>query len=110
MKGTAQGDPLGMTMYALATIPLIQSLARVDTVQVWYADDASAAGALPHLRMWWESLLALGTKYGYFPNAAKTYLVVKEDMLETAAAIFNSTVCFNHEQRQTCSWVSYRIP
>ena len=74
MEGTAQGDPLGMTMYALATIPLIQSLAHDDTVQAWYADDASAAGALPHLRMWWHSILTLGPKYGYFPNASKTYL------------------------------------
>ena len=41
--------------------------------------------------LWWDSLLTLGPKYGYFPNASKTYLVVKDDMLETAATIFNST-------------------
>ena len=40
-EGVTQGDPLAMAMYAISTIPLIQSL-KTDTVtQVWYADDAS---------------------------------------------------------------------
>ena len=45
-EGTTQGDPLAMPMYALATIPLINQLGDPSNIiQVWYADDASAAGA-----------------------------------------------------------------
>ena len=40
-EGTTQGDPLGMPMYALATVPLIDSL-NAPVNQVWYADDAAA--------------------------------------------------------------------
>ena len=42
-QGTMQGDPLAMPMYALATHCVGDSL---NIVQVWYADDASAAGDL----------------------------------------------------------------
>ena len=47
-EGTTQGDPLAMPMYALATILLIKKLHchLADVSQVWYADDASAAGKL----------------------------------------------------------------
>ena len=45
-EGTTQGDPLAMPMYALATIPPIKKLQSVDVKQVWYADDASAAGKI----------------------------------------------------------------
>ena len=46
-EGTTQGDPLAMSLYALATIPLIDLLSSIrDVTQVWYADDASAAGVL----------------------------------------------------------------
>ena len=38
---TAQGDPLAMPFYALATVSLIQKLTAPVT-QVWYADDAAA--------------------------------------------------------------------
>ena len=43
-EGTTQGDPLGMVMYALAVIPLINKLQElhVSTSQVWFADDATA--------------------------------------------------------------------
>ena len=56
-EGTTQGDPLAMPLYALATIPLINRLSSVpDVKQVWYADDASAAGRLSSLRSWWDTL------------------------------------------------------
>ena len=79
-EGTTQGDPLAMPMYILATIPLIkrklcQNLN--DVSQVWYADDASAAGKILGLRSWWSQLASLGPKYGYFANAAKTWLITK---------------------------------
>ena len=78
-------------MYALASLPLINSLFDTNILQVWYADDASSVGKLSGLRTWWDSLLSAGPSYGYFPNAAKTYLLVKEDWLETANEIFGDT-------------------
>ena len=58
-EGTTQGDPLAMAMYALATIPLIQSL-KSKILQIWYADDASAVGKIASLRNWWNRLSLLG--------------------------------------------------
>ena len=47
-EGTTQGDPLAMAMYALSTVPLIRKLDGLAT-QVWFADDAAAAGSLADL-------------------------------------------------------------
>ena len=48
-EGTTQGDPLAMPMYALALCPLIEKI-KLDTsvIQLWYADDATAAGRVEH--------------------------------------------------------------
>lgn len=75
---TTQGDPLGMVMYALASLPPIQHLSDLNIFQVWYADDASCTGKLSDIRNWWDSLLSIGPSYEYYPNASKTYLQVKE--------------------------------
>ena len=92
-EGTTQGDPLAMAMYALAVTPLIRSLrqSQPDVSQVWYADDATAGGKLVSLLCWWRHLLAYGPMYGYFPNAAKTCLIVKPDQLNCAQTLFNGT-------------------
>ena len=45
---------------------------------MWFADDAMAGGSLNDLRGWWSRLVALGPAYGYFVNAVKTWLIVKE--------------------------------
>lgn len=71
-EGTTQGDPLAMSFYALATLPLIKRL-PTSVKQVWYADDATAVGTISNLRTWWDALASLGPSYGYFPNAAKTW-------------------------------------
>ena len=89
-EGTTQGDPLAMPTYALATIPLIQKL-EGNHRQVWYADDAAAVGKILDLRDWWERLSTIGPSYGYFPNASKTWLVIKEGLHETARSIFANT-------------------
>ena len=73
--GTTQDDPLAMAMYAISTIPLIMKLEDEAQTQVWYADDAAAGGSLSSLRRWWDNLISLGPKYGYFPNATKSWLV-----------------------------------
>ena len=82
-----------MPMYALATLPLIKNLnhALSDINQVWYADDASAAGKITRLREWWNQIETQGPKYGYFANAIKTWLVTKENCLSEATAAFTDT-------------------
>ena len=76
-EGTTQGDPLAMAMYALALVPMITQLSNV-AKQVWYADDAAAAGHLTDLRTWWDMLCDIGPHFGYFVNSSKTFLIVKE--------------------------------
>ena len=36
------------------------------------------------LKEWWDHIVKLGPDYGYFPNATKTWLIVKEDHMEEA--------------------------
>ena len=91
-EGVTQGDPLAMAMYALGTVPLINELAKhVRTKQVWYADDASDGGTLENVKAWWEYLSVRGPAYGYFPNAAKTWLLVKSDHHQRAQQLFGNT-------------------
>ena len=91
-EGTTQGDPLAMPMYALALCPLIEKL-KLDSsvVQVWYADDATAAGRIEKLRDWWNALVTLGPTFGYNVNPSKTHLVVKEIHHSTATSVFGDT-------------------
>ena len=42
-------------MYALALVPMIAKFSNV-VKHIWYADDATAAGLLTDLRMWWDML------------------------------------------------------
>ena len=81
-EGTTLGDPLAMVMYALAATPLIRRLKEIksDVKQVWFADDATAAGKLQALLQWWQHLTVIGPSFGYYPNARKTHLVVKPDL------------------------------
>ena len=89
-EGMTQGDPLAMAMFALAMLPLIDKM-NGGVRQIWYADDASAGGKFDGLRAWWDKITQLGTEYGYYPNPAKTWLVVKEGHLETAHNTFGSS-------------------
>ena len=90
-EGTIQGDPLAMAMYAIAITPLIKDLEDKSVKQIWYADDATACGKISNHKMWWDEITNKGPEYGYFPNAAKTWLVVKEEKLEEAHSIFRGT-------------------
>ena len=79
-----------MPMYAIATVPLVQRLNK-DVKQVWYADDASSLGKIDQIRGWWDRLVKLGPRYGYYPNAEKTWLVTKEEHLQMASDVFKGT-------------------
>ena len=87
-EGTTQGDPLAMAIYAVAIRPLINK-AKNEAMQIWFADDAAAAGKLADFREWWDILSTYGLEYGYFPNALKTVIVTKPELLERATNTFS---------------------
>ena len=89
-EGITQGDPLGMAMFAIGTLPLIQQI-RGGVRQSWYADDATAGGTITTLRDWWDRLQAVGPSFGYHPNPSKTWLVVKADSEHRAEESFQHT-------------------
>ena len=48
-------------------------------------------GNLAGLRTWWDRHVTLGPKYGYFHEAYKTKLVVKNGLLQSAEEHFRHT-------------------
>ena len=79
-----------MPLYTIAMISLIRHLNN-DVTQVWYADDACACGRLASLRQWWDQLCELEPGFDYFPNALKTWLVVKDRCHSETEVIFAGT-------------------
>ena len=58
---------------------------------MWYADYASAGGKIDMLWEWWKSLCSIGPRFGYYPNASKTWLITKEKYTSSAVAAFADT-------------------
>ena len=91
-EGTTQGDTAAPGFYSISTHPLIKRLSELKEIsQIWYADDAGAGGKMKALRAWWDMLVANGPSLGYYPNAKKTWLVVKKQFLAKAKAAFVDT-------------------
>ena len=59
--------------------------------QVWYAEDATDGGLIQNVKDWWDLLKTAGPAYGYHPNAAKLWLVVKETSCEQTKECFEGT-------------------
>ena len=93
-EGTTQSDPLAMAMYALAITPLIHKLktACPCVQQVWFADDATGAFSCRNFNTWWCKLSSCGPPLGSYPNASKTYLVVKGEHVSSARELFAGTL------------------
>ena len=70
--------------------PLIDRLG-FEVKQRWYAEGASAGGDVQDLKSWWDRLTQLGPQFGYFPNPAKTWLIVKEQHQGAALDAFGDT-------------------
>lgn len=64
LEGMTEGYPLGMAMYTLATVPLINKIQSEGNCLVWYADDAAAGGKLSSIRQWWQKLDKLVPNFG----------------------------------------------
>jgi hypothetical protein len=88
-EGVTQGDPLSMFLYSIAIMPLIRKCTRVgEWNQCWYADDSSAVARLKKLVEWLTLLMEEGPTFGYFPEPAKSILIVAPAMVEEAKRIF----------------------
>ena len=96
-EGTTQGDPIAMAVYAIAIIPMILMIvditSKIDesTKTAAYADDVTAAGKIIQLKNWWKTLCNLGPKFGYYPEASKSWLIVKETSKQQATSVFKDT-------------------
>ena len=79
-----------MLMHAIGVLPLISRLKNPELhKQNWYADDSSCAGSPLHIKEWFMRLLELGSSYAcYFTEHSKSIIVVKEQHLQEAKAIF----------------------
>ena len=56
-----------------------------------YADDIAGSGKLRILRLWWNNVEQYGPLFGYYPEATKSWLLVKEHLIEEAKEIFAGT-------------------
>ena len=63
----------------------------VDTIQCWFADNAASGGYLKCLREWRYLLTKKGPQFSYYPNAVKTFLLVKPEKYNEAANVFQDT-------------------
>ena len=106
-EGTRQGDPKSMGAYALGILPLLQfqldliSVNKLYAKGVGFADNITVAGKLSSIKDYWSQLTSIGPKYGYFPKASKSYLVVKQDQLPNATPLFdNSNVNTRVEEKR----------
>ena len=96
-EGTMQGDPTSIGAYAVRILPLLQflldfiSVNELNAKEVAFADDFTVAGKLSSIKDYWSQLTSIGPKYGYFPKASKSYLIVKEDQLPSAITLFDNS-------------------
>ena len=94
VEGTTQGDPLAMPGYGIGIIPLLAAIKPAEERQmkhVAYADDLGGGAKLRKIREWWDRVVENGPKYGYFPKAEKSWLVVKAEVEQEAIEIFKDT-------------------
>ena len=84
------GRPIGNAHVCSCYRPLIDALKcdNNSTKQIWYA---AAAGSLSALKQWWQRLSEIGPSFGYYANASKTWLVMKERYLSHVQESFKDT-------------------
>ena len=62
------------------------------TNQVRLADDITGARKILDLRIWWDTIISEGKKFGYYVNQSKSCLIIKNpNNLDHAQNIFKDT-------------------
>ena len=90
-EGTTQGDPVAMGMYALGLMLLLTSIFSGNTgnlIHVAFADDLTGMGKTQKLIEWLKNILHYGSYLGYYVNESKSWLIIKEEYIETANETF----------------------
>ena len=88
---TTQGDPPSGAFYTIDLQPLvlrISAATKMSSKHVAYADDLTGGGKLRHLRDWFDSIIESGPMHGYYAEPTKRWLIVKENLEQEAADIF----------------------
>ena len=79
-------DPLDMAICAIRITPMLDMMLFAKqndyNKMMGFADDATASENLEALRRWWDTLMQIGSNYGYYPQPTKSWLIVKENKLE----------------------------
>ena len=105
VEGTTQGDPLAMPVYAVGITPLLSLINPSENhtedqhiseeqnkiKQAAFADDFAGCGKLHQLHTWWKKIEQFGPSLGYYPNALKSWLIVKSHCKTQADSIFADT-------------------
>ena len=95
-EGTTQGNP-PMRTYALGVTPLLHFLHEFILIsehrskEVAFADDSTVPGNIKEVKRYWELLVRVGPKYGYYPKPSKYHLILKEEHLDKAKFIFKGS-------------------
>ena len=55
---------------------------------VAYAESFTTGGTVKDLKYWWEPLWELGPKFGYYFEASKTWLILKNNFYDIAISTF----------------------
>ena len=85
-----------MPVYAIGITPLLEVFKPSTSgdhgvKHAAFADDLGGAGELWDLRRWWDNIVIVGPKLGYYPNGSKSWLVVKPIKEEKERQIFRDT-------------------
>lgn len=70
-----------------------------------FADDATVASSCMNLKSWLCKLSSCGPTLGYYPNASKTYLVVKEEHEETFCRYWHEHYHHGKATSQSNHWL-----
>ena len=69
-------------------------------------EDFSVADNLNSIKDYWDKLIAIGAKYGYFPKPTKSYLIVREKN-QWKDKTYLLIQEWNHSSRKNTPWCSY---